>query len=475
MKKKWVFALLSLALVFGVGVCPAAAEEKPHSLLLIGDSNIEFGPIANGYAEILGSSFGSGGSGYIPLNATYVNLAASGVSLTADAGWVAGDMNINGRHSSGTVYAPGGLWTECETKGAVYTVTCKGSGIDLYYTAMPGGGRFGVELDGENKGETDTAAQRAETRKLSFTGLDADKTHTLKITLVSGRVILTGVDRVQGTGARAVVHNWGNGSADTTDFIRVEENVLRSAVKALDPDAVVILLGTNDVLSSDEKEFADNLTAFVQRVQKATDAPVMIMSHFRIFREYSVTKDYLSYSYPAVRDRTGCTYWNMYAWYGDGVATLKDSSDGVHCNAAAGKRIAAELYAQVKAMREPQPATTAPTKAPASTTKPVNTTKPAHTTKPAGTTAQAAPVSTDTAATGDTTAADTPETSATDAGETKATVPASAETKAPEESKPQTEKGGFPVWGIVLIVAAVLAAGGTAAVMIVRKKKTDNG
>ena len=129
--------------------------------------------------------------------------------------------------------------------------------------------------------------------------------------------------------------------------------MLQSAVKALDPDAVVILLGTNDVLSSDEKEFADNLTAFVQRVQKATDAPVMIMSHFRIFREYGVTKDYLSYSYPAVRDRTGCTYWNMYAWYGDGVATLKDSSDGVHCNAAAGKRIAAELYAQVRAMRLP--------------------------------------------------------------------------------------------------------------------------
>lgn len=467
MKIKYWAVIVAIVVLLGAMPMVVHGESEPYSLLLIGDSNIEYGPIANGYAEILDTTFGDGGSGYVPLNATFTNLAATGIQITSDAGWLGGDMNINGRHAVGSIYTPNGLWTECSTPGAKLTITFEGNGIDLYYTALPGGGVFRVTLDGEDKGETATDAEKAATQKLSFTGLTASGTHTLQITLVSGRVVLTGVDRLEGSGKRAVVHNWGNNSADTIDFTNVDENVMVTAVQELKPDAIVVLLGTNDVLSLDEKEFAANLTEVVKRLQKATDVPVMIISHFKIFREYSVTKDYLSYSWPTVSEQTGCTYWNMYNWYGDGVATLKESSDGVHCNAAGGKRIAAELYTQVENMRNPKPSTTTSTttttqKSDPTTTKKADSTT--TTTKKADvtTTAQVSEttVSTDESA-AQTTVADAPESEA----EVTTTTSATEATSAPEESDEPTDNdpkepdGGFPVWAIVLIIVVVIAAG----------------
>ena len=469
MKIKYWVVIVAIIVLLGAVPMAVHGESGPYSLLLIGDSNIEYGPIANGYGEILDTTFGDGGSGYVPLNATFTNLAATGIQITSDAGWIGGDMNINGRHASRPIYSPNGLWTECSTPGAKLTVTFKGNGISLYYTALPGGGVFRVTLDGQDKGETDTGAGKAATQKLSFTGLTASNAHTLQITLVSGRVVLTGVDRIEGFGKRAVVHNWGNSSADTIDFTNVDENVMVTAVQELKPDAIVVLLGTNDVLSLDEKEFAANLTEIVKRLQRATDVPVMIISHFKIFREYSVTKDYLSYSWPTVSEQTGCTYWNMYNWYGDGVATLKESSDGVHCNAVGGKRIAAELYTQVENMRNPKPSTTT-----VQTTTTKKTESTATTTKKADVTtaAQMPETIVSTGNTVRTTLADTSEneTEAVAAATATEAVPAPEESAESSGNDPKAPDSGFPVWAIALIVVAVLTVVGIVGFILWKKK-----
>ena len=461
---RWIksaIALISSIACFGM--LPISAQESPaHTLLIIGDSNTEFGPIANGYASILQANYGKSGSGYIPVNSTYVNLAASKIRFTMDNNWINGDMHFNTNRAQPPYYAPSGLWAESAVPGAKLTAVFNGTGIDVYYSAFADGGVFSVELDGQAVGEVNTRSSKAVTEKQRYAGL-ADGEHTLVITVVSGRVILSGMDRIAGNtekGGRAVVHNWGNGASDTTDFLHIEESVFISGIQKLQPDAVVVLLGTNDMVSLDKDAFAKQLTQVVQRVQKATDVPILLVSTFRTYVDTPAFSEYITYSYPAVQKQTGVAYWDMCRWFGNSVANLTESADGVHCNAAAGKRIAAELYNQVQKLLSPE----AP---------PETTVQP----PPTGstTTIATAPSTTEsTAVSSNSTVATTAPT--VSSSETSSTpTPSTSKQTAPTNGNTDVPAGGFPVWAIVLIAAAAAGAIGTGGFFLWKKLKKPAG
>lgn len=433
-------------------------------MLIIGDSNTEFGPIANGYASILQADFGKSGSGYIPVNSTYVNLAASKIRFTMDNNWINGDMHFNTNRAQPPYYAPSGLWAECAVPGAKFTAVFNGTGIDVYYSAFAAGGVFSVELDGKTVGEIQTRSSKAVTEKRRYTGL-ADGEHTLVITVVSGRVILSGMDRIAGStekGVRAVVHNWGNGASDTTDFLHIEESVFITGIQEVQPDAVVVLLGTNDMVSLDKDTFAKQLTQLVQRVQKATDVPILLISTFRTYVDTPAFSEYITYSYSEVQKQTGVAYWDMCQWFGNSVANLTESVDGVHCNPMAGKRIAAELYNQVQKLLSPETSTEATVQPPLTgstiATTPLTTESTASSLNSTVTASASSVSSSETSPMGSSTSPHSVSLSTS-----KQTVPTSRNTDDPA--------GGFPVWAIVLIAVAAAGAVGTGGLFLWGKLK----
>lgn len=463
---RWIKSAIALiSSVACLGIIPTSAQESPaHTLLIIGDSNTEFGPIANGYASILQANFGKSGSGYIPVNSTYVNLAASKIRFTMDNNWINGDMHFNTNRAQPPYYAPSGLWAECAVPGAKFTAFFNGTGIDVYYSAFADGGVFSVELDGKTVGEINTRSSKAVTEKQRYTGL-ADGEHTLVITVVSGRVILSGMDRIAGStekGVRAVVHNWGNGASDTTDFLHIEESVFITGIQKLQPDAVVVLLGTNDMASLGKDTFAKQLTQVVQRVQKATDVPILLVSTFRTYVDTPAFSEYITYSYPEVQKQTGVAYWDMCRWFGNSVANLTESSDGVHCNPAAGKRIAAELYNQVQKLLSPETSTEATVQSPLTSntiaTAPPTTESTASSLNSTVTASASSVSSSETSPMGSSTSPHSVSLSTS-----KQTVPTSRNTDDPA--------GGFPVWAIVLIAVAAVGAVGTGGLFLWRKLK----
>ena len=191
------------------------------------------------------------------------------------------------------------------------------------------------------------------TKKFSYEKLPDGK-HSLKIKVVSGNVILLGIDAKKSNtekSKRYILHKWGNGWAATSDYLNIDKKVFSTALEELDPNKVVILLGTNDygLDRRNPGDFKLNLKELIRRIKTTLpEAEILIVSPFSTNGEESKTilPLYVSKSFPEVASETNSTYWDMNTWFGPWDP--EKLPDGVHVNEVYGKLIAAELFKHLK-------------------------------------------------------------------------------------------------------------------------------
>lgn len=325
---------------------PVTEPEPKMNVLVIGDSNTEYGHITGQLEEILEGNSGQYANGYRPLSANFLCGFRNGVYIKNDGKWTRHDMTDSNPPATAS---PCGIWISTETAGAATSVRFKGTGADFFYLKQPGGGVFTIEADGCETIRVDTSSDRLETGKASLRGMEAGKTNTVKLVAQSGKVTLQGFVQKGNECMEGVVHNWGNAAANSKQFAAIDETLFKTALKELDPDYVVILLGTNDGFAASAE--VRYLSTIVQRVQSALpDAHILLTSTFDVDlpipRQSMAT--YLTDGYPVVARNTGCAYWNMHDWFGPFDASRM--LDACHCNDAGGRAIAEEMLKQLRAL-----------------------------------------------------------------------------------------------------------------------------
>ena len=336
-------------------------EDKELSILVIGDSNTEYGYITRALADTLSNLFytGAGGTGYIPLNSSFYAVRYKryqDISITySSTSWICMDMFEGTRMATIPYLSPNGHWLKSIMSGAVATVQCPGNGIDIYWLSHSTGGTFSISID-EKIYDTISTIGSQSVQKTSIHGLSTDK-HTVHFEVISvpaqGNVTLLGFDAHYGTAdqyKRSVVHNWGNGYCTTADFLNIDSTIFVSGLQQCKPDVVVILLGTNDHFQDRRSapEFKTNLKALINRIKTSeVTANILLTSTFMTNETTGATylPKYQATAWPEAASETEVEYWDMCAWFGPYDATYMNGS--VHCNARGGKKIASEMLKKI--------------------------------------------------------------------------------------------------------------------------------
>lgn len=345
-----------------LGCAQARAQlPAPCQILVIGDSNTENGFITGELARNLENRFGYAGSGYHSLNAAVGTGAGylPHLKITNDASWQPYVMVPGNKDAPAPYISPDGTAARSATPGAKTTAEFVGDAVDLYYLAAPGRGTFSVALDGGAAQVVDSVAAGREVRRVRVEKLKAG-THVLTATVETGGVTLLGIDaRAEGRSkARAVVHKWGRGYATTQNFMDIDAGVFASGLKLLQPDVVVLLLGTNDhnITGTGWAGYTGNLVSLSARVRAALPGvPLLMVSTVDagVGRSQQLRQSYLK-ALPGAAAASGAAYWDMATWFGP----LKDhkdlAPDGLHVNEAGGAKIAAQLATEIaKAVEKP--------------------------------------------------------------------------------------------------------------------------
>lgn len=345
--------LLAVFAVVLIAVSPVWSQQKGMQVLMIGDSNTEHGNITMGLKDILDSIYGDYGSGFCTLNPNSTGRMPDSIAISCDSNWNFSDMRNDFTPAPGTYYSPNGLSISSAIAGAETVVHFPGDAIDLYYLQSQQPGQFSVMIDGKQKETIKQDTGACQTKKITFENIGPGN-HIMTIKVISGDVMLIGVDAKKMSlknDQRFIVHKWGNAWASSEDYLHIDEEVLSSALKELHPNKIVVLLGTNDY-NLDQRSAADfksNIKALIVRIKKALPhAPVLIISPFNTDGDLSKTilPTYLATSLPEAAKETGSFYWDMNNWFGP--YDLQKLPDGVHVNAVYGKRIAEELFKQLR-------------------------------------------------------------------------------------------------------------------------------
>ncbi len=190
----------------------------------------------------------------------------------AGAGWgTAGDLTETaGGQPDGISRAITGTWTHYdESSGAANAYgadlahavstddstpasiswTSAADTIVIHYMKQPTGGTFRYTTDGGSSWSAtiDTANATLLHATETITGLGGGSI-TVKIEVaaaVTAGVIICGVDfRLDGNGVRCL--SLGNNGSVTSDWTGIDETIWEAGIAALEPDVVLIILGTND-------------------------------------------------------------------------------------------------------------------------------------------------------------------------------------------------------------------------------------
>lgn len=360
--------VLAAAVAVGAAAClargdadPVPPAPRPESLsrslrlLFIGDSNTQGGQFTGAVAELLEQRHGFFGSGYRSVVADVGNGDADAyrpfLTIANDGAW----ESINFINSQqGKAYSPDGTCLRSETPDHRVEVSFYGTAVRAFYTAQPDAGRLLMSIEGGPTKEVDTAAANIEVRTALIDGLKPGW-HRLRLSPVGGApVMLTGVESFNGPldGKAAIVHKWGRGYAATFHFTALKTEVWDSALKAIGPDWVVVMLGTNDHMNFaiSSPLMLDGLGELVERVRRgAPQARIMLLSTVPIGAANSMSgrlrqryRDQL----PDLAAALGADYWDAAAACADSGIEWKKAghtTDGIHFNRAGGQALAAKF------------------------------------------------------------------------------------------------------------------------------------
>jgi hypothetical protein len=328
-------------------------KAKSLRILVIGDSNTEIGNITMPLKVFIDSAYGDYGTGYCTLNTNSMGRVPDSLTVQCDTNWIRFDMRNDWVPETGPYYAPDGLSISCAVPGAAVTVGFDGEGIDLYYLQDTEGGSFSVSIDGKKMATITHNQSIPCAAKATFNRLARGK-HVMVIRVVTGKTTLFGVDaRIKSAkdSRRFILHKWGNGWASTEEYANIDENVFITSLRELNPDKIVILLGTNDhnLDHRDAEGVKANLKTILSRIKKALpDAGVLVVSTFTTDGNEAkkLLSEYVNTAFPEAAAEAGYSYWDMNTWFGP--YSPEKIQDGVHVNEKYGGIIARELLNQLK-------------------------------------------------------------------------------------------------------------------------------
>ncbi len=243
-----------------------------------------------------------GGEGYVQMNSTYNSPWTNSTSpaptdpVDGFSQSTSGGFGIGGRDYASTAYSE---------------LTFYGTGVNVHYRKASGAGTFTVSVDSAVSG-TGYALVNASNGSTvngsvqAVTGLTAGK-HTLRITGTTGTVHIEGVVLFNGDESKGIRVYDGGRSGISTVFYNSTNTRWQGAVTAVQPDAVVFMLGTNDYRLAGTKphEIVANVISLVTSIRAACTIPpsVLILLPF-LPSNNSATAPYLAY-YDAIMRAAG--------------------------------------------------------------------------------------------------------------------------------------------------------------------------
>jgi lysophospholipase L1-like esterase len=244
------------------------------TLALVGDSWVDGDVILGSpLRQALQAKYGDGGAGFVefggggdyakgPPFATNITYERSGAWTVHDAFTDPAGRGVDLADVSST---------DASTPGAI-TLTGAFAEAILHYIKQPGGGSFRWRVDSGPWQEVSTATQRPALAIERIAGLSLGH-HVVKIEVASAGtsgVWLTGADlRKPGSGVR--VDRVGMNGATALDYTEANAALWQAGLAALEPDLVILLLGTNDQARQRlPEQFRADMDALVDRVRAAT-------------------------------------------------------------------------------------------------------------------------------------------------------------------------------------------------------------
>ncbi|WP_343256374.1 LamG-like jellyroll fold domain-containing protein [Ligaoa zhengdingensis] len=340
---------------------PKAVAKKPMNILQIGDSNTEFGWLTMNMKELLNEDYGDYGTGFVTLAAnSYFQKQPKNFSFTRTGGWTDFDTARWGIHGT-TNDSPNGIYARGDT-GAEMTINFVGSAIDLFYLSWNGAGNFSVTIDGVDKGTVyQNQPNDYKTHAASYDGLKYGS-HVMQIKINQGHVNFYGADAIIGErDSRAIINTLGNAEATSNDFAILTESIFDSFLKLINPDKIVVLLGTNDHGAlAEPRQPADveqDLITVLNRVKAALpDKEIWLLSTFDTNDTSKpaskvMLREYWKTTFPNAAAATGIRFWDMGPWFGDWSS--EKMSDAWHCNDQYGMVIMKELYSKLNPELDP--------------------------------------------------------------------------------------------------------------------------
>ena len=331
---------------FTVTVLPTDKEDRPLHILQIGDSNTEFARITQSMNQILKDEYGMYGDGFLTLCKDYINIAPEHFSIEYGGQWYQYDLVYGAGELAGAQDTPFGLYAQSRQAGDTITVQFAGSAVDIYYLSWAGAGTFRVTIDGVDYGEVVQTSDEFVTKKAVYEGLSYGL-HTMVIENVSGVINFYGADyRVDQAESRKNISTWGKAGIQAKQYaVDLNETVFKTALTQLDPDVVVILLGTNDngwaACPADTLE--GYLDTIIKRVKEALpQTEIWVLSTFETVNSKEILHSYWDSAFPNAAKKNDVHYWSMGEWFGP--YTTKQMADGWHSNLESSQKIAEKLY-----------------------------------------------------------------------------------------------------------------------------------
>jgi hypothetical protein len=222
-----------------------AVSGEQAVLAVIGDSWVQNGYITQTLNTYLQTTYGNAGDGYVGIGNDH-GAPSSSVTYLRTGTWT--DHDNGGSPQGNGVDIADANTTDTTTPAQVAISAATFNAAVIHYLKQTNGGDFRWRIDG---GAWTTQATANAGNLYSTVTISSLSTaaHTLDIqALVAGSagVTMFGAD-LQRTGNGVRLHRLGNGGATAAQYAAADATLWQAGLTALNPTAVAILLGTNDM------------------------------------------------------------------------------------------------------------------------------------------------------------------------------------------------------------------------------------
>jgi hypothetical protein len=219
-------------------------------IAVYGDSNMTMDYMTGAMRRLLQNKFGDGGHGYVAMARPWAWYHHMDVKQElSESKWTkistSTDHVRDGHYGLANVATESdkaGAWSMVGTVDDAQPIGSKVSAIDVFYMKRPGGGSFGIKVDGEqavtlSSASTETAA--------TWEHFDMpDGAHKLELVVNGGNVRLFGAALERSTPS-IIIDSLGTGALNYEQMQHVSDASRDPMLKRRKYDLVVFLIGTN--------------------------------------------------------------------------------------------------------------------------------------------------------------------------------------------------------------------------------------